>query len=69
MRVELPFKVYIHSHHAAVTVRRNGKCEKITSRYFATKEEAVKFCGDEKRVLYRPGEAHTERPVETPVQV
>ena len=58
-RIELPYKVYFHSHHAAVTRRRDGREEKITSRYFATKEEAVQFCGDERRVIYKPGEAHT----------
>jgi hypothetical protein len=58
MRVEMPYKVYFQSPHAAVTRSRGGSEHQTTSRHFATKEEAIKFCGDPRRVLYRPGEAH-----------
>lgn len=61
-RIEMPYMVYIYSPHAAVTRGRTGLLRQITSRYFATKEEAVEFCGDPKRVLYRPGEAHRVAP-------
>ena len=57
MRIEMPYKVKVWSDHAAVTVDRFGRGRKITSRYFVTKEEAIKFCGNESRVLYAPGEA------------
>jgi len=56
-RIELPYKVYFENAHAGVTRYRNGREARVTSKYFATKEEAVAFCGDERRVLYRPGEA------------
>jgi hypothetical protein len=60
-RVELPHKVYTHSVHAAVTRYRNGREAQVTARYFATKEEAIAFCGDERKVKFSPGEAF--RPV------
>lgn len=56
MRIEMPYKVYIQSPHAAVTRHRSGRLSQTTSRYFATKDEALKFCGDAKRILHRPGE-------------
>jgi hypothetical protein len=62
MRIEMPYKVYFQSPHAAVTRHRGGRLSQTTSRYFATREEAVKFCGDPKRVLHRPGECHRVAP-------
>ena len=56
MRVEMPYKVYFESPHAAVTRSRGGRLHKTTSRYFATKDEALEFCGDPRRILYS-GEA------------
>jgi hypothetical protein len=58
MRIEMPWKIYITSNHAAVTRSRNGYLAKTTSKYFTSKEAAVLFCGDEKLVIYCPGEAH-----------
>lgn len=54
----LPWKVYFQNHHAGVTRHRDGRETKTTSRYFETKADALVFAaGDERRVLYRPGEA------------
>lgn len=64
-RVELPFKVFFENAHAGVTRYRDGSERRTTSRYFATKAEAVAFAGGkERRVRYAPGEAFTWR--ETP---
>lgn len=56
-RIPLPWKVRFENAHAGVTRYRDGTERRMTARYFATKEEAVAFCGNERRVLYRPGEA------------
>jgi hypothetical protein len=58
MRVELPYAVRIPSPHGDYVMGRDrqSRLNKRT-RYFATKEEAVAFCGNEKLVLERPGEA------------
>ena len=61
-RVELPYKVrIIGGAHGSPTRRRCGRVERVTNRYFASHDEAVKFCGDFRRVIYAPGEAWAER--------
>ena len=58
-RIDLPWKVYFQNNHAAVTRYRDGREAKTTFRYFETKSQALIFAnGNERRVLYRPGEAY-----------
>jgi len=59
MRVQLPYKVFFENAHAGVTRYRDGSERRVTSRYFATLEEAMAFCGGKRsRVKYAPGEAY-----------
>lgn len=58
MRIEMPWKVYVSSPNGIVTRLKTGKLVRRIPRYFSTKEEAIKFCGNEKLVTYSPGEAH-----------
>ncbi len=57
-KIQLPYRVYIKGGpFGSPTRRRDGTVERVTAMYFATKEEAVKFCGNPKLVRHRPGEA------------
>lgn len=57
-RVALPYKVRIvGAPHGSPTYFRNGTFANVTNRYFATFEEAVRFCGSARRVIHAPGEA------------
>jgi hypothetical protein len=60
-RIELPYRVATLSFHVGATRYRNGHEARVTQRYFATKEEAVAFCGDPKKVKFAPGEAWKRR--------
>lgn len=53
--VVLPFAVFVHKFGDTGRINRQGRLvPNRTKRYFATKEEAFNFCGDERRVLFRP---------------
>ena len=57
-RVEMPYKVrVVGGPHGSPTARRDGRVERVANHYFATKDEALSFCGNPKRVIYAPGEA------------
>lgn len=57
-RVEMPYKVRIVGGPTGTPTRyRDGRVTRVANRYFATKAEAVAFCGDPRRVIYAPGEA------------
>lgn len=54
MKVKLPYAVRVISYNSNVR-GRDGKDRRNTAkRYFETKEAAMAFCGNERRVLYVP---------------
>lgn len=54
-RIALNYAVRVVTPHTGVVRDRDGRDRRDSAkRYFETRDEAVKFCGDERRVLYVP---------------